>query len=148
MKESVQGPTVEDLELPLLLDRQFYVDSLVSTHRQLLLKSPMGDEYGDRVDVLFKGVSAVRLAFDLPELGMRYPTESELAGIVDECGEKVVRGGRPPRRVYVISGARSDGYVVAIAAYMVKNQEHGANTSQLLWDVHKTAPPATIYRLV
>ena len=108
----------------------------------------MGDMYGDRIDVLFKGVAAVKLMFDLPTLEVRRPSERELAMIIDECGEKMVGSGRPATQVYVISGGHSDGYVVAMGAFVVKNQEHGANTSQLLWDVHKTPPPSTIWRLV
>ncbi|MBO2458111.1 hypothetical protein [Actinomadura violacea] len=148
MRRIPPRPTVDNWELPLVLDRQFYVDSLVSTHKQLLLKSPMGDEYGDRVDVLFKGVRAVKLAFDLPTLKVRLPTDRELAGVIAECGEETIGGGRPAMQAYVISGGRADGYVVAVTAFLVKNQEHGANTSQLLWDVYRTPPPSTIYRLV
>jgi hypothetical protein len=148
MRGIPSGPTVDDLTLPLVLDRQFYVDSLVSTHKQLLLKSPMGDMYRYRIDVLFKGVAAVKLVFNLSKLELRRPSERELAGIIDECGDEMVGRGRPATRVYVISGGCTEGYVVAMGAFMVKNQEHGSNTSQLLWDVHKTPPPSTICRLV
>jgi hypothetical protein len=140
-----QTPNVVDQPLPLVLQRPFFVNSLVATHRQLLLRSPMGDVYEDRIDVLFKAVSAVRLSFDLDSLEIRQPTPEETSQIEAECGEALLR--QHGRRAYMIGGGPVVGYVIALSAWMARDTQHGANPSQLLFDVEGTTPPERIYRI-
>jgi len=140
------SPKVVDAPLPFAVDRPFHVNQLVPTHRQLLLRSPMGDSFDERIDILFKGVSAMKLAFELPALEIRAPTAAEYEMITVDCGPELLE--RPGTRCYVISGGPSVGYVVALSAFRTADQEHAANDSRLLFDLHRTAPPETVTRLV
>jgi len=140
-----QKARVLDVPLPLVFDRPFYVDCVVSTHKQLLLKSPMAEVYDDRIDIVFKAVDAVHLSFKLPRVEIRIPTEHEVAGIENAFGENIL--ALPGNQAFIIAGGPSDGYIVASAAYMVKSNLHGANPSPLFFDLEGTERPDVIYRL-
>jgi hypothetical protein len=139
--------SLRDERLPIFFDREFSVNSLVETHRQLLLRSPMGDSHQDRVDVLFKVVSAVKLSFALKALKIRAATSGELAAVESDCGVETL--SLSGTRVYMIEGGHSIGYVVATAAFMIRDRHHAANPSGLLYEVNGVEPPTeTVYRLV
>lgn len=140
------SPKIVDASLPFAMDRPFHVNQLVPTHRQLLLRSPMGDSFDERIDILFKGVSAMKLAFELPTLEIRVPTAAEYDMITADCGSELL--ARQGTRCYLITGGPSAGYVVALSAFQTADQEHAANESRLLFDLHRTPPPDTVTRLV
>ena len=139
--------TVRDEQLPIFFDREFSVNALVATHRQLLLRSPMGDSHQDRVDVLFKVVNAVKLSFALKALTIRVATSEELAAVENDCGVETL--SLSGTRVYMIEGGHSAGYVVASAAFMIRDRHHAANPSGLLYEINGVEPPTeTVYQLV
>jgi hypothetical protein len=119
---------------------------MITTHRQLLLRSPMSDQHEDRIDVLFKAVVAIRLNVDLAALEIREATPEEFVQIEADCGPELLsRSGNYP---FMVAGGPSVGYVVAGSAWLLRDREPAANPSGLLFDLDDTTPPARIVQLV
>lgn len=147
MSRSPASPRIVDEPLPLVLNRPFYVNRLATTHRQLLLRSPIGDLYADNIDILFKGVTAVKMVFELSSIEIRMPTADEYEMISADCGERIL--GRQGTQCYMISGGPSVGYIVALSAFKTVDKEHPANDSRLLFGAgYDVEPPDVVTRLI
>lgn len=99
----------------LSYERPFQIWSYVVSHRQLLLRSNKSPLQTSRVDVLFKNVKEVKLPTELDRLEIREATTDEIARLgVD---------GESTARVFVVSGAEREGYVVAGAVAAVEDDK-------------------------
>jgi hypothetical protein len=103
---------------------------------------PKGDLFADRVDILFKGVVAVKLASKLKNLSVREANSEESAEIAADCGVEVA--GRQGLRVFLLEGGPAAAYVVALSMFVSRDQRHGRNPSPLLFDVEGEPVPEEV----
>ncbi|TCM48849.1 hypothetical protein [Kribbella sp. VKM Ac-2568] len=139
----LEMPTIEDRALPAVFDRPFFLNQFVSTHQSLLLRSPKGDLFADRVDVLFKGVVAVKLVSKLQNLTVREASSEEAASVAADCGAEVLGGNG--LRIFMLDGGPSSAYVVALSMFASRDQRHGSNPSPLLFDVDGEPVPDEVF---
>jgi len=92
----------------LHLPRRFQLWRYNVSHRQLLLRSTKEPDVPTRVDVLFKGVAAVKLCVEYSSLTIRKATSAESTSIANEL--RVVMAGKD---VFLLDGSECSGYVVA-----------------------------------
>jgi len=138
-------PTFEDRALPVSFDRAFYLNRFVATHRSLLLRSPKGDSDADRIDILFKGVVAVKFLSELQKLTIRVASKKERASIERDCGVGMHTGD--DLNVFILDGGPRPGYIVALSMFASRDQRHGANPSPLLFDLEgEPVPSEVLYR--
>jgi hypothetical protein len=145
MNRTWDVPQIVSMRLPLSLGRDFTTYALVPTHRQLLLRSPMGDRWSDRIDLVFKGVLSLKVNLNISRLMVRKADPAQLSLIEEDSG--LMLGGAADRNAYILSGDQFSGYVVAAAMFMAKDQLHATNPSPLLFDVEGTSVPEVIYKL-
>jgi hypothetical protein len=133
-----ETPTIEDRALPVSFDRPFFINRFVATHKSLLLRSPMGDSFDDRIDILFKGVNALKIGSRMQTLTVRHATPAETASVAADCGSETLERG--DTRIFMLDGGHSSGYVVALSMFSSRDQRHGSNPSPLLFDEYGLAP--------
>jgi hypothetical protein len=126
-------PTIEERGLPVTFDRPFFMNRFVSTHQSLLLRSPKGDSFSDRIDILFRGVVAMKLLSRFQTLTVRDASSEESAAVTADCGADALVGDG--LRIFMLEGGVSSGYVVALSMFASRDQRHGSNPSPLLFDV-------------
>lgn len=136
-------PIIEDRDLPVAFNRPFLLNRFVSTHQSLLLRSPKGDLFADRVDLLFKGVVAVKLVSRLENLTVREASSEEAASVAAECGIELLAG--KDLRIFILEGGPSSAYVVALSMFASRDQRHGSNPSPLLFDVEGEPVPDEVF---
>ncbi len=107
----------------------------------------MGESYPERIDLLFKGVAAVKLTREVSTLLVRGAQEDELDWVVRDCGlTSLVQNGS---KAYIIEGGASLGYVVALSMFVAADHEHGANPSALFFDIDaRPVPEVPFWRYV
>lgn len=138
----LETPTIEDHALPASFDRPFFLNRFVATHKSLLLRSPKGAAHLDRVDILFKGVAAVKLVSKLPTLAIRIATPDEALVVADDCGdEHLVTDGLS---IFMLDGGPASAYVVALSMFASFDRRHGSNPSPLLFDVDREPVPTEV----
>jgi hypothetical protein len=140
------SPALSDVPLPLAYARPFTVDGVASPHRQLILKSAMAGAYAERIDIGFRGVDAVCLAFDLAAIEVATPTGPQVEVAAQIFGERARKAQRTGELFVVTDGGR-DGFVIASAAYVSVNSLHGANASPLLDDLDGALGAGPVRRL-
>ncbi len=128
-----EKPTIEDRALPASFDRPFFLNRFAATHKSLLLRSPKGAAHSDRVDILLKGVAAVKLGSKLEALAIRNATPDEALVVAADFGdERLVTDGLS---IFMLDGGPSSAYVVALSMFVSFDRRHGSNPSPLLFDV-------------
>jgi len=131
--------------LPVSFDRAFFLNRFVATHRSLLLRSPKGESDADRIDILFKGVVAVKFLSELQNLTVRAASKKERAAIERDCGLGMHTGDG--LHAFILEGGPRPGYVVALSMFASRDQRHGANLSPLLFDLEdEPVPSEVLYR--
>jgi hypothetical protein len=83
------------------------------SHGQLLLRSTKTPELPTRIDILFKGVAAVKLATGMSSLTVRSPTPAEAENIEAEFPRAMHKGDE----IFVLSSKAGVGYVIAVAMH-------------------------------
>jgi hypothetical protein len=136
-------PTIEDRALPASFGRTFFLNRFVSTHKSLLLRSPKGDLFVDRIDILFKGVVAVKLSSKLLNLSVREANSEESAEIAADCGVEAVEW--QGSRVFLLEGGPAGAYVVALSMFVSRDQRHGSSSSPLLFDDEGEPVPEEVF---
>jgi hypothetical protein len=132
-------PTIEDRALPVSFDRPFFLNRLVATHKSLLLRSPKGDLSDDRIDILFRGVNALKIGSKLQTLTVRNATPAETAAVGADCGSETL--DRDDTRIFMLDGGHSSGYVVALSRFSSRDQRHGSNPSPCSSTSTASRPP-------
>lgn len=84
---------------------RFQVWSYTTSHGQLLLRRTKSNEYPTRIDVYFKNVAYMQLATVFDELHVTEATPES----VPSLGALILAD----KKVYIVSGANSEGVVVA-----------------------------------
>lgn len=123
--ESIAGRTTcaEPIWCPMnplnFRSRRFQMRRYNVSHGQLLLRSTKTLDLTTRVDILFKGVRAMKLNTDVPDLTIREPTDAEAKSIESECQGATLNGNQ----IYVLSSSAGQGYV--ISSSMQHNEDAG-----------------------
>lgn len=94
------------------LKRPFQLWQHVVSHGMLLLRSPKGDQFATRVDIVFTNVQATCMRTSFPDLEVKQCEAGEAAQIRTRFGLQEARD----LDVFVLKAAgMPDGYVVASA---------------------------------
>lgn len=123
-------------ELPIeppLIDfqtRVFQVWAYSVGMSRLLLRSVRGSTQTTRVDVLFQGVTAMKLPTSLHGLVIWAANDQQTADIAEETGLLPDED----YRFFVLSGTPSDGYVVAAACVHAEDDREYFEPSKLWHD--------------
>src|SRR5689334_25320641 len=117
--------------------------ALIPTHRQLLLRSPMADRWSERIDLVFKGVSSININASVSNLAIHMADRSKAESIAAGAGLSPELGN--DENVYLMTGEKSSGYVIAASLWMATDQQHATNPSPLFFDVEGTAAPKKIF---
>jgi hypothetical protein len=91
-------------------NRHFKVWRYLISHGQLLLRSVPTDSESLRIEVLFKGVYAMKLTTAFDHFAIRDPTDEELSQISHDIGTPVTDLGL---LAFMVESSSSKGYVVA-----------------------------------
>lgn len=141
------SPMMEDRALPVAFQRPFSLNTFLATHKSLLLRSPRAEEWDERVDILFKGVTAIKLCSKFPTLEIREASSEERAEIAVDCGAVDFVG--MGLRFFILGGGTASAYVVALSAFASSDKRHGSNASPLLFDVEgEPVPEEVLVRFV
>ncbi|MFI5496669.1 hypothetical protein [Actinoplanes sp. NPDC051859] len=146
MNSAWQSPEVTIKSLPLEFGRPFSVFAMAPTHRQLLLRSPMGNEWEDRIDVILKGVVAMKVKTQLPDLVISAANDREVADVDLDCEADLRRN--ESFKVYMLRAGKFRGYVVAASAWMARDRRPANDPSPLLFDIEGTPMPERIIQLI
>ncbi|MCP4966684.1 MAG: hypothetical protein GY926_15845 [bacterium] len=123
-------------------NRRFQIWEYTVSHGQLLLRSPLEDGHGTRLDILFKDVWFMHLAAASQVEAIEEVGPEEVARLGGALAEEALEGGR---RGYRLRGPQGDGLVVA--GVVVVNEDrllHNEPTGLKVWPMRSGAnvPPA------
>ncbi|MBB1158141.1 hypothetical protein [Amycolatopsis dendrobii] len=120
--------------LPLTLNRKFHLSNYVSSHAQVLLRSGRSGyhdgeylKYDSMVDVLFKNVSALAVVDSYYPLVISEAEPSDF-----ERFSALLNVELGNRKLYVLRGSDSMGYIVAGALYWADDPEGSASEESVL----------------
>ncbi len=89
---------------------RFKVWKYLISHGQLLLRSLPTDSQPIRIELLFKGVYAIKMTMEISGVTIREPTQDELSAINEDIGTPVTELGL---KAFVVESFASWGYVIA-----------------------------------
>lgn len=70
---------VETRQLPVRIDRVFYLFRYIASHHSMLIRSYMLGGYENRIDIAFFGVSAIKMSQKMSFLEVRHPGRRRLS---------------------------------------------------------------------
>ena len=133
--------------LPLTLDRKFFLAGHRGGHAQVLFRSGRSAyhngqllKYGSVVDALFKNVAAMALVENYYPLEISLGDERQFEPLRD-----LLNCTLDDRKLYILRGGESRGYVVAGALYWIDDPDGSTSSESVLVDDLERAEGVEVY---
>ena len=133
--------------LPLTLDRKFFLSGHRGGHAQVLLRSGRSAyhngqllKYESVVDILFKNVAAMALVDSYYPLKISLGDDRQCKPLRD-----LLNCTLDNRKLYILQGGESRGYVVAGALYWIDDSNGSTSSESILVEDSERAESIEVY---